>query len=346
MKAIAALAASIILALAFANVFAQGTTSGYSLVRTIQVPGDEGWDLCAVDEGSGRLFLSHGSCVPVVDVKSGKVVGTIADTKGVHGIALAPDLGKGYITNGKDSTVTVIKLATLAVVGKVQVTGANPDALIYDPFSHNVFVFNGGSSNATVIDAKTDKVKATVPLPGRPELPAVNDKGLLYVNLEDKSMVAVIDTKKLTVTSTWPLAPGEEPTGLAIDKVNNRLFAACHNKLVVVMDAASGKVVGSLPIGERVDGAAFDAGKKRAYCSNGDGTLTVIQEQSKDSFTVVENVATRKGSRTLALDGSTHHVYLPAADFDAAPTPTADNPHPRPAVKHESFCVLDFALVN
>jgi DNA-binding beta-propeller fold protein YncE len=315
--------------------------SNYKPIKKISVEGDGGWDLLTVDESTGRLFLSHKTVVQVVDVKSGKLLGTIPDTKGVHGITLANDLNKGYISNGKDSSVTIFDLKTLTVLKKVQVTGLSPDAILYDAFTHNVFVYNAKTSNATVIDAKTDKIVSTIPFIGNPELSVNDGKGKVYVNIEDKSKVCVINSGTLKIEHTWDLAPGEEPTGIAIDKENSRLFIACANKLMVILDATTGHLITSLPIGEGVDGAAFDPIKKRAYSSNGDGTLTVIQEADANTFSVLENVRTQKGARTIAIDSKTHHVYLPTADFGPTPEPTAENPHPRATLKPGSFVVLD-----
>jgi DNA-binding beta-propeller fold protein YncE len=315
--------------------------SHYKPIKKISVEGEGGWDLLTVDESASRLFLSHKTVVQVVDVKSGKLLATIPDTKGVHGIALASDLNKGYISNGKDSSVTVFDLKTLAVLKKIQVTGLNPDAILYDAFTHNVFVYNARTLNATVIDAKTDKIITTIPFVGNPELSVSDGKGKVYVNIEDKSKVCEINASTLKIDHTWDIAPGEEPTGIAIDKETDRLFIVCANKLMVIMDAKTGHVITTLPIGEGVDGAAFDPVKKRAYSSNGDGTLTVVQEENANTFSVLENVTTQKGARTIAIDSKTHHVYLPTAEFGATPEPTTANPHPRAAIKPGSFVVLD-----
>jgi YVTN family beta-propeller protein len=229
------------------------------------------------------------------------------------------------------------------VLARVPVTGRNPDAIVYEPSTRRVFTFNGGSANATVIDAATNKVVGTVALSGKPEAPAVDGKGTVFVNIEDKSTVAAIDAATLKVKAEWPLAPGEEPSGLALDPATRRLFSVCSNKLMIVLDADTGKIVATLPIGERVDGAAFDPGLKRAYSSNGDGTLTVVQEVDKSTFKVLENVATQRGARTLALDVKTHHIYLSTAEFGPTPAPTADRPRPRPTIVPGSFVVLDVA---
>lgn len=314
--------------------------SQYRIANRFHLDGDGGWDLLAVDEASGRVFISHSSMVQVLNPATGKV-DTIPDTKGVHGIALAPDLNKGFTSDGKDSTVTIFDLKTLAVLTRVLVTGQNPDAILYDDFSQRVFAFNGKSNNATVIDAKTDSVVGTVALPGRPELAVSDGKGTVYANIEDSSWVAALDPKTLKVLHTWPIAPGQEPSGLAMDRKTNRLFIACSNKLMVVLDPGKGKVVTSLPIGDKVDGSAFDSATKRAYTSNGDGTLTVVQEYGKNKFEVVETVVTQKGARTLAVDSKTHHIYLPTAEFGPAPDPTPEHPKPRPAIKPGSFTLLD-----
>jgi DNA-binding beta-propeller fold protein YncE len=277
----------------------------------------------------------------VVDVKNGKLLATIPDTKGVHGIALADDLNKGYISNGKDSSVTIFDLRTLAVLKKIQVTGSNPDAILYDEFTHNIFVFNARTLNATVIDAKTNKIIHTISFIGNPELSVNDGKGKVYVNIEDKSKVCVISSTTLKIEQTWDLAPGEEPTGIAIDKENSRLFIVCANKLMVILDAKTGRMITTLPTGDGSDGAAFDPIKKRVYSSNGDGTLTVIQEENANTFRLLENVVTQKGARTIAIDSKTHHVYLPTAEFGPVPEPTAENPHPRATIIPGTFVILD-----
>ena len=315
--------------------------SRYRIANKFSLTGDEGWDALTVDDVSGRLFLSHGSMVQVVDERSGTVLGTIQGMKGVHGIALAPDLNKGFISAGRDTSITIFDLKTLDVINKISSTGINPDAILYDPFTHEVFAFNGGSSNATVINANTNAVVSTIALDGKPEFPVSDGKGKVYVNIEDKSMIDVINTGTLQVEQHWSVAPGEEPSGLALDNKNHRLFTVCSNKLMVIVDALSGKIVASVPIGERVDGAEFDPVKKRAYSSNGEGTLTVVQEEVKDKFTVLENVTTQRGARTIALDKKTHHLFLPTAEFDPPPEPTPDNPKPRPRIRPNTFVVLD-----
>lgn len=323
---------------------AQNKNSTYKIVNNFSVEGDGGWDYIAIDESTGRLFISHGLSTNVIDSKSGKLLGTIQDTKGVHGIAIAQEENKAFISCGKDSSVTIINLATLEFISKVKVTGVNPDAILYDKFSDKVFVFNGRSSNATVIDAKTNEVIATIPLAGKPEFSVSDGNGKVYVNIEDKSMITEINSATLKVENTWSVSPGEEPSGLALDNINHRLFSVCDNKKMVVMDAQNGKVITSLEIGERVDGCAFDPELKRAYSSNGGGTVTVVQEETADKFVVLENIKTQKGARTICLDKQTHHIYLPTAEFGETPAATSENPHPRPTVKPGSFVVLDVAV--
>lgn len=325
-----------ILLMGFATLQAQN----YKIVNKMPVEGEGGWDYLISDPETARLFISHGTVVNVVDEKSGKLLGTIPDTKGVHGIALAKDFNKGFISNGRDSSVTVFDLTSLATITKVRVTGKNPDAILYDPFSHKVFAFNGRTSNATVIDAKDNKVVVTIALDGKPEFAATDEKGKVFVNIEDKSKITVINSTTLKVEQNWPIAPGEEASGLAIDNKNHRLFAVC-DKMMVIVNAETGKVVTTVKIGDGPDAAAFDPELNRAYSSNGEGTLTVVQEESADKFKVLENLKTQKGARTMALDTKNHHIYLAAAEYGDKPEATKDNPHPRPAIKTGSFVIVD-----
>ncbi|MGZ4033738.1 MAG: YncE family protein [Bacteroidia bacterium] len=320
--------------------------SAYKISNKIKVEGEGGWDYLSSDDSTNRLFISHGMVVNVVNSSNGQLIGTIPDTKGVHGIALAKDLNKGFISNGKDTSVTIFDLTTLATITKIKVTGKNPDAILYDPFSHKVFTYNGRSSNSTVIDAKTNTVIGTIDLPGKPEFSVTDGKGKVYVNIEDKSEICMINPVTLKVEGTWPLGDGKEPSGLAIDIKNHRLFSVCDNKLMVILDAESGKIISSLPIGDNVDGAAFDPEKERAYSSNGDGTMTVVQGTNGNNYKVLENVTTQRAARTITINKKTHHLYLPAAEFDAAPAATNENPRPRPAVKPGSFVILDVEPVN
>jgi DNA-binding beta-propeller fold protein YncE len=323
----------------------QTKPSEYKLINKFPVEGDGGWDYLAVDESAGRIFVSHGMVVQVVDEKDGKLLGTIPDTKGVHGIAIAPDLNKAYISNGRDSSVTVIDLKSLAFKSRISITGQNPDAILYDQFSHKVFVYNGRTSNATVIDAVSDKVAATIALDGKPEFSVTDGEGNVYVNIEDKSEISVINTNTLKVEKTWSISPGEEPSGLALDNKNHRLFAVCGNKLMVVVDAISGKVITTLPIGDRVDGAAFDPGLNRVYSSNGEGTMTVVALVNPGEYKVLENVQTQPGARTIAVNKKTHHLYLTTAEFEPTSN-TAGSTNRRPSVKPGTFVLLDIAPVK
>jgi YVTN family beta-propeller protein len=274
-----------------------------------------------------------------MDADSGKVVGDIPNTSGVHGIALVPDLNKGFTSNGRDNTVTVFNLKTLTVSKQIPV-GKNPDAIIYDSASKLVFTGNGISLDATAIDPQSETVKGTIPLAGRPEFAVSDEKGHVFINLEDKSMIAEIDSRKLKVEARWPLAPGEEPTGLAIDRRHRRLFAGCANKLMAVVNIDNGRVITTLPIGSGVDATAFDPATQLAFSSNGEGTLTVIHEDSPDKFTVLENVTTQRGARTMTLDPKTHKIFLVSADFGPPPAPTPERPRPRPSILPGTFVVL------
>lgn len=322
---------------------AQTNASEYKIANKFHIPGNGGWDYLNVDESTGRIFISHGMEVNVVDSKDGKLLATIPDTKGVHGIAIAPDLNKAFISNGRDSSVTIIDLKSCALITKVNVTGQNPDAILYDQFSHKVFAYNGRTANATVIDGNTNKVVATIKLDGKPENSVTDGKGKVYVNIEDKSEISVIDSKENKVVQTWSIAPGEEPSGLALDNENHRLFTVCSNKLMVVLDALSGKVITTLPIGDRCDGATFDPMLKRAYSSNGEGTMTVVQELNPNEFKVLETVPTAPGARTITIDKKTHHVFMSTAEYEAAAPGNSNN---RPSVKPGTFLVLDIAPVK
>ena len=321
--------------------FGQTAHSSCRIANKIHLDGDGGYDYLTMDDATSRLYISHGTVVQVLDVNDQKVMGTIPDTKGVHGIALAINFNKGYTSNGKDTSVTIFDLKTLKMITKLKLTGNNPDAILYDPFSQKVFTFNGKSNNSTVIDAKTDKIIGTIDLPGKPEFSVTDRKGKIYVNLEDKNEVCRINPMTQKVENTWSVSPGEEPTGLAIDLKANRLISVCHNKLMIVLDAANGKVIAQLPIGEKVDGVSYDPDLKRIYCSNGEGTMTVVQEDAKGAYEVIENFPTQKGAKTITLNSKTHRIYLPVAEYNAAPAATSDNPHPKSAVKANTFTILE-----
>jgi DNA-binding beta-propeller fold protein YncE len=312
----------------------------YKIAARYQPGGEGGWDALSVDPAGGRLYLSRSTRVQVLDLEGGKLIGEIPNTPGVHGVAIAPELHRGFTSNGRDSSVTVFDLKTLAVLSRIQLPSRNPDAILYDPDTKRVFTFNGGSDNATAIDAAKGAVLGEVPLGGRPEFAVTDGHGRVFVNLEDSSAVVGFDAKTLAVKSRWPLAPGQEPTGLAIDRKHGRLFSACANQTMVVLDAASGRVVATVPIGSRPDGAEFDPASLCAISSNGEGTVTVVHEDSPDRFRVVSTDSTQRSARTIALDPKTHRLYLPAAMFGEAPAATPENPRPRPPMVPGSFTVL------
>ena len=312
---------------------------GYHVIKTYKLGGEGGWDYMTADATARRLYISRGTHVIVLDLDSGKNVGDIPDTPGVHGIALAPELGRGFTSNGREGTVSIFDIKNLGLITKVKV-GDNPDAILYDPASKRVFTFNGRSHDSSAIDAASGKVVGTIPLGGKPEFAASDARGEIFVNIEDKSELDAIDPKKLEIKSKWPLAPCTEPSGLSIDRKHRRLFVGCDNKMMAVVDAESGKVLATPEIGEGVDATRFDEETGLAFASCGEGVLTVVKEDSPEKFSVAENVTTQKGARTMALDTKTHNLYTVTADFGPRPEPTADNPHPRPPILPDSFVVL------
>jgi DNA-binding beta-propeller fold protein YncE len=338
MRRITTLIGLVVLAFVTCTV-AAATGGGYRVIREIKVGGEGGWDYLLADAATRRLYVSHATQVEVLDIDNGAIIGKVSGTSGVHGIALAPDLGRGFTSNGRSATVTIFDLGTLATVGEVP-TGKNPDAILYDPVTRRIFTFNRGSEDSTVIDAASGAVVGTIRLGGKPEFAATDGTGRVYVNLQDRNAVAELDSVKLTVEHSWPLAPGEDPTGMAIDARNHLLFIGCGNGKMVVLDTKSGRVVATLPIGSGVDANAFDSEKGLVFSSNGDGTLTVVREESPRRFVLVENVSTRKGARTMALDPKTHEVFLPTAEVGPTPAATKDNPRPRPPIKPGTFSIL------
>jgi DNA-binding beta-propeller fold protein YncE len=329
-----------IISVSLAAVALAAAGPGYHVVTTYKLGGEGGWDYLITDADARRTYISRGTHVVVIDADTGKSVGDIADTPGVHGIALAPELGRGFTSNGREGTVSIFDIKTLATSSKVKV-GENPDAILYDPATKRVFTFNGRSQDSTAIDAATGKVLGAIKLDGKPEFAASDAKGGIWVNIEDKSELVAIDPNKLEVKAKWPLAPCTEPSGLAIDRKNRRLFAGCDNKMMAVVDADSGKVLATPPIGDGVDATAFDPERGLAFAScGGDGVLTVVKEDSPDKFSVAENIPTQKGARTMALDTKTHKAFVVTAQFGPRPAPTTDNPHPRPAILPDSFVVL------
>jgi DNA-binding beta-propeller fold protein YncE len=287
--------------------------SGHTITQKIAIPGQGGWDYLAVDEGARRLYVSHGTQVEVLDIDSKTLVGTIPNTPGVHGIAVAPELGRGFTSNGQASTITIFDLKTLKKIGDAP-TGKKPDAIIYDPATSQVFAFNGDSESATVISAADGKVAGTIPLGGGPEFAVADGKGFVYNNLEDKSQVLKIDARKRTVEQRWPVAPCEAPASMAMDRANHRLFIGCRSRIMAVIDSESGKVVATLPIGDHVDATVFDEDSRLIFFSNGEGTISVIHQDSPDQYSAVETVKTLPRAKTMALDPKTHQLFLSTAE--------------------------------
>jgi YVTN family beta-propeller protein len=327
-----------VLALLGSTSFAQ--TPKFHVEKTWHIGGDGGWDYLKTDPGAHRLYIARGNRVQVVDTQSGKLIAEMGEMGGVHGVALNSNGKYGYISDGKAGMIRVFDRATLKVIANVPAE-KNPDAIIFDPATQRVFAFNGRSNSATVLDTHTNRVLQTIALPGKPEFAQPDEAGNIYVNIEDKNQVVRIDSKKMTSTATWPLAPCDAPSGLALDRANHRLFSVCDNKLMVVLDTRSGHVVAKTAIGNGPDATRYDARRKLVFSPNGeDGTLTVIQQNSSDSYSLVETVTTRKGARTMALDPTSGTIYLVTADFGPTPATTATNSHPRPAILPNSFVVL------
>jgi hypothetical protein len=313
----------------------------YHLVKEIPVGGDGFWDYLSVDAGARRLYVTHGTKVVVIDIDKDRVVGEVSDTPGVHGFAIAPDLGRGFASNGQEAKASIVDLKTLKTVSKVE-TGQNPDAILYEPERKQVYTFNGRGKSATVFDAVTGSVVATIELSGKPEFAVADPKaGRVYCNIEDKNEVAVIDTKTHQVVSTWPIAPGEEASGMAFDTERHRLFLGCGNKLMVMMDSGNGKVLAQVPIGQGVDANAFDPETRLAFASCGEGAVTVAHEDTSDALTVVQTLKTERGARTMTLDPKTHRIYLASAKFEPLPEGA---PRQRPKMIPGSFKVLVYGL--
>jgi YVTN family beta-propeller protein len=303
--------------LSFAPAAVQAAAPQYKLLKEIPVGGEGGWDYASVDSDAHRLYVSHATKVVVIDTEKNTVVGEITNTPGVHGLAPAPDLAKGFVSCGRENKCAIVDLKTLQTLSKVD-TGANPDGMLYEPGQQEVYLFNGRGNSATVIDAKAGKVVATIPLGGKPEFGQADPKaGRVFDNLEDKNAVVVVDTKTHAVVANWPIAPGEGASGMAFDAAHHRLFLGASNKLMIMMDSETGKVVGSVPIGDGVDANAFDPGLQLAFASCGDGTVTIAHEDAPDKLTVVQTLKTQNGSRTMTIDPKTHRIYLAAADYSA-----------------------------
>jgi YVTN family beta-propeller protein len=312
----------------------------YHVGHRFAAGGDGGWDYPLVDTARSRIFLSRGTHVMVLGEDSGNVLFDIPNTPGVHGIAVAPELNKGFISNGRDSSMTIFDYTTLATTGNVKVGAANPDAILYDPFSRRVFTFNGRSQNASAIDAATNAVLGQVPLGGKPEFAQTDLAGRIWVNIEDSSQVAVFDARTLRVIAKYSLAPCEEPSGLAIDREHHRLFAVCTNKLMAVVNTDDGRVVATLPIGDGTDGVAFDPSRGLIVAACGEGVATIVHEDSPDRYTVVATVPTQRGARTITVDPRSHRFFTPTAQFAPAPDPVPGQPRQRPAMVPGSFTVL------
>jgi len=312
---------------------------GYRVIQKIEIGGGGNWDYLRLEESSRRLFVSNGTRVVVVDVDAGKVLGELANTQGVHGIAFAPELNRGFTSNGRTNNVTVFDLTTLKPLSQIA-TGQNPDSIVYEPKTTRVFTFNGRSNDSTAIDAGSGQVAGTIPLGGKPEFSVADGNGIIYVNIEDTNEVAVIDAQKLNVLRRYSIAPCDEPTGLALDSKNRRLFSVCGNNTMAVSDPDSGKVLATVPVGEGTDGAGFDPGTGLAFSSNGgDGTLSVVQEVN-GKYTVIETVPTAPGSRTMTVDTKLHRVYLPAVEYGAASAAQSGGRSGRPSPLQDSFHLL------
>jgi len=314
----------------------------YHLVKEIPIAGDTGWDYLSIDAEARRLYVTHGTHIVVVDINSDTVVGDITDTPGVHGFAIAHGLGKGFASNGAESKVSVVDLKTLATLQKVD-TAEGPDAIIYEPGREEVYAYDGKAHAATIISATSGKVVATLPLPGKPEFSAADaEAGRVFVNIEDKNEVVAIDTRSHQITDTWPIAPGESASGMAIDTAHHRLFLGCENHLMLMLDSTTGKVVASVPIDTGVDANAFDAGTQLAFSSNGAGSVTIAHEDSPSRLSVVQTLKTQPSARTMALDPTTHRIYLSAATFEPETSPPPQGRHRRATVPG-SFKVLVYA---
>ena len=312
----------------------------YQFLNEIKIGGEGGWDILTVDSNAGRLYLSHATKVAVVDLNKNVVTGEIADTPGVHGFVAVPEFQRGFSSNGKENKSSVVDLATLKTNSKID-TGQGPDAIVYDSKHGSVYVFNHTGKSVTVIDAKTATVTATIPLDGNPEFAAVDENAdRIYVNIEDKSEVAAIDTAKHQVVANWPIAPGEEASGIALDAAHHRVFAACHNKMMVMLDTETGKVVASVPIGAGTDGAAFDDATQLAFASCGEGVVTIAKEEAPDKLTVVQTLKTERGARTMAIDPKTHWIYLPTAQFLPPPSPSPGTSPARPTIVPNTLKLL------
>jgi YVTN family beta-propeller protein len=320
-----------------------GTAIGsvpYKFVTEIPIGGEGGWDILTIDSAARRLYLSQATKVVVVDLNSNTTAGEIADTPGIHAFVAVPELQRGFSSNGKESKSSVVDLTTLKTTSKID-TGQNPDAIVYEPRHGEIYIFNHTGNSVTVINSKAATVSATIPLGGIPEFAAVDETaGRVYCNIEDKSEVAVIDADKHKVVAHWSLAPGEGPSGIALDATHHRLFSSCHNKMMVMLDTESGKVIDTVPIGAGVDGCAFDSATQLVFASCGDGTTTIAREEAPDKLAVLQTLKTERGARTMALDPKTHSIYLPSAQFEPAPSPSPGASPTRPGIVPNTLKLL------
>ena len=315
----------------------------YQFAGQITIGGEGGWDILTIDPTGDRLYLSHSTKVVVVDLRKNAVAGEIADTPGVHAFVAVAELQRGFSSNGKESKSSVVDLTTFRTVSKID-TGSNPDAVVYEPRHGEIYVFNHTGNSVTVIDAKAATVSATIQLEGTPEFAVVDEKaGRIYCNIEDKSEVAVIDADKHEVAAYWSLAPGEGPSGIALDAPHHRLFSGCHNKMMTMLDTETGKVIATVPIGAGVDGCAFDDSTQLVFASCGDGTTTIAKEEPPNKLSVVQILKTERGARTMALDPRTHRIYLPTGQFATTPSPSPGASPARPSIVPNTLKLLVYA---
>jgi DNA-binding beta-propeller fold protein YncE len=319
-------------------------SKNFHLIKKTVIGGEGGWDYLAVDSPDRKIYISHSTQVEVLDADTHVKIGVIPNLQGVHGIVVVPSSGRGITTNGRSNSVTIFDLKTLAPVKELP-AGKNPDALLYDNFSTRVFVFNHSGGSVTVIDPVKAEAVGTLELGGEAVEAGVSDeKGLIFVNLEDTNEVVSFDAKTLEIKNRWKISPGEEPTGIAMDRETHRLFSVCHNGLMIVLNSDNGKIVAEVPIGKRVDGVIFDPSRKLAISSNGEGTATVVKEISPDEFKVIETIKTEIGARTIAFDPKTHHVFVSTAQYGETPAATNENPRPRPVVVPGTFMLLEYGM--
>jgi DNA-binding beta-propeller fold protein YncE len=322
--------------------FASQSQPGFHLIKKTVIGGEGGWDYLSIDSENRRLYISHATKVEVLNADTHEKLGEIGDLKGVHGVIAVPSSGRGITTNGRSNTATIFDLKTLKPIVELP-TGKNPDALLYDEFSKRVFIFNHSDVTTTAIDIVEGKVVGTIDLGGTAlEAGTTDENGTIYVNLEDTHEIVSFDAKKLTVKNRWKISPGEEPTGLAIDTKTKRLFSVCHNGWMMIVDSEKGNVVAQMPIGKRVDGAVFDPKSKMAFSSNGEGSITIVEEVSANKFKVVETIKTEVGARTITIDPKTQHVFVTTAQYGETPPATKETPNPRPKVVPGTFMVLEY----